>query len=107
MFRRLRRTTAGPAARQLDADRSQTIRMARPREFDEEVLRRALHLFWDRGYEGASRSDLVDGMGLTKSSLYRAFGSKEGLFRRALESDHLGFRHDALAEASCCGCATA
>jgi len=76
--------------------------MGRPREFDEdEVLDKALQVFWAKGYEGASLSDLLGAMGLTKSSLYKAFGSKEDLFRRTSERysrDYLAFRHEALAE---------
>jgi AcrR family transcriptional regulator len=74
----------------------------RPREFDEdEVLQAALRLFWEKGYEGTSLSDLMAATGLTKSSLYKAFGSKEGLFWRVIERyqrDFLDFRHEALAE---------
>ncbi|ANF57747.1 TetR/AcrR family transcriptional regulator [Halotalea alkalilenta] len=76
--------------------------MARPREFEEDqVLQAALQVFWDKGYEGTSLSDLLEAMGLTKSSLYKAFGSKEALFRRIVERyyrDFLGFRQEALAE---------
>jgi AcrR family transcriptional regulator len=76
--------------------------MARPREFDEdEVLRAALRLFWEKGYEGTSLDDLMTAMRLTKSSLYKAFGSKEALFWRVVERyqrDFLDFRHAALAE---------
>lgn len=76
--------------------------MARPREFDEdEVLQVALRLFWEKGYEGTSLSDLMEAMKLTKSSLYKAFGSKEALFWRVVERyqrDFLDFRHEALAE---------
>lgn len=76
--------------------------MGRPRKFDEEeVLEKALLVFWEKGYEGASLSDLLAAMSVTKSSLYKAFGSKEGLFSRVTERyhrDHLGFRLDALAQ---------
>jgi AcrR family transcriptional regulator len=76
--------------------------MARPREFDEdEVLAAALRVFWEKGYESAALSDLLEATGLTKSSLYKAFGSKEGLFWRVVERyqrDFLDFRHAALAE---------
>jgi AcrR family transcriptional regulator len=76
--------------------------MARPREFDEdEVLKAALRLFWEKGYEGTSLDDLMAAMRLTKSSLYKAFGSKEALFWRVVERyqrDFLDFRHAALAE---------
>ena len=80
--------------------------MARPREFDEdEVLDRAMHVFWAKGYEGTSMADLLSAMGLTNSSLYKAFGSKENLFRRTMERYHAGplaFRSLALAEQTPC-----
>lgn len=76
--------------------------MARLREFDEdEVLDKALFLFWEHGYEGTSLSDLLHAMGLTKSSLYQAFDSKEALFERVVQryhAHHLGFRYEALSE---------
>jgi AcrR family transcriptional regulator len=76
--------------------------MGRPRAFDEdEVLERALRLFWEQGYEGTSLKDLMAAMQLTKSSLYKAFGSKAALFQRVFsryEDRHVGFRFDALAE---------
>jgi AcrR family transcriptional regulator len=76
--------------------------MARPREFDEDyVLERALHVFWDEGYEAASLADLQEATGLTKSSLYKAFDSKLGLFRRVLDRytrNQLAFRMVALAQ---------
>ncbi len=75
--------------------------MARPRKFDEDaVLDRAMHLFWRRGYDGTSTAELLDAMGMTNSSLYKAFGSKADLFRRVSEryrDGPLAFRRVALA----------
>jgi AcrR family transcriptional regulator len=57
----------------------------RPREFNPEaVVSSAKLLFWRRGYEGSTLSDLEASTGLSRSSLYQAYGSKEGLFDEAL-----------------------
>lgn len=58
----------------------------RPRNFDRaQALRKAMDVFWSKGYDGASLTDLTAAMGINSPSLYGAFGSKEGLFREAVE----------------------
>jgi AcrR family transcriptional regulator len=58
----------------------------RPLSFDrEQALENAMHVFWERGYEAASISELTAAMGITPPSLYAAFGDKEKLFLEAIE----------------------
>ncbi len=55
--------------------------MARPQEFEtSEVLRNAMHVFWSKGYEATSLTDILEATGLSKSSLYATFGDKRELF---------------------------
>jgi TetR/AcrR family transcriptional repressor of nem operon len=61
--------------------------MARTKDFDEgEVLGKAIDIFWYKGYNGTSMQDLVDGLGISRSSLYDTYGDKHTLFVKALES---------------------
>lgn len=58
----------------------------RPLSFDRDTaLDKAMHVFWERGYEAASISDLTAAMGITPPSLYTAFGDKAQLFLEAIE----------------------
>ncbi|MNG97678.1 HTH-type transcriptional repressor ComR [compost metagenome] len=74
----------------------------RPREFDrEQALLKARDLFWRQGYEGTSMSDLVAELGIASARIYKAFGSKELLFREAIasyESHEGGFAERAFSE---------
>jgi TetR/AcrR family transcriptional regulator, copper-responsive repressor len=64
----------------------------RPLSFDRDAaLETAMHVFWERGYEAASISDLTSAMGITPPSLYTAFGDKEQLFLEAIERYALGY----------------
>lgn len=61
--------------------------MARTKDFDEaDVLTKAIRLFWQKGYNGTSMQDLVDALGISRSSLYDTFGDKRKLYLKALES---------------------
>lgn len=74
----------------------------RPREFcPDQALAAALGVFWSKGYEGASMAELTAAMGITKPSLYAAFGNKEQLFHKALdlyETEKLAYTREALAQ---------
>jgi AcrR family transcriptional regulator len=62
--------------------------MGRPRTFDRQAaIEQAMHLFWAHGYESTSLSQLKAGMGggISAPSFYAAFGSKEALFRVAVQ----------------------
>ncbi|MFF8428437.1 TetR/AcrR family transcriptional regulator [Streptomyces sp. NPDC016566] len=60
--------------------------MARTKEFDPDAaLQSALELFWRRGYEATSMSDLVEHLGIGRASLYATFGSKHELYLKAFD----------------------
>lgn len=66
--------------------------MARTKDFDErEVLKKAIFLFWDKGYNGTSMQELVEGLGISRSSLYDTFGDKHQLYLKALEAYQQGY----------------
>ncbi|UMZ14882.1 TetR/AcrR family transcriptional regulator [Pseudomonas sp. MPFS] len=58
----------------------------RPKEFDpDQIADAAMQVFWQHGYAATSIQDLVEGTGLSRSSLYNAFDSKHGLYMCALK----------------------
>lgn len=61
------------------------MKAGRKRSFDkEEVLEKAVRVFWENGYSGTSLADLTSALGINKPSMYAAFGNKEQLFAKAL-----------------------
>ncbi|QMV18583.1 TetR family transcriptional regulator [Granulicella sp. 5B5] len=65
--------------------------VGRPRAFNREhALEAAMRVFWKRGYEGASLTELTAAMGINRPSLYAAFGDKATLFREAVERYGVG-----------------
>ena len=73
--------------------------MGRAKQFDiDEALMKAVGLFWTRGYEATSVQDLVDHLGIGRSSLYATFGGKHALFIRALRRYDEEYRGKAVAE---------
>lgn len=74
----------------------------RPREFQlDEALDRAVEVFWRQGYEGTTLDDLTGAMGISRPSLYAAFGNKEQTFKRAVERYavvDMAYVEDALAQ---------
>ena len=61
--------------------------MGRPIEFDkDEVLEKAMHVFWQKSFESASLQDLIEAMDLSKSSFYQSFTSKQDLYLKCLDN---------------------
>lgn len=76
--------------------------MGRRREFDlDKAIDAALAVFWAKGFEGASYSDLTAATGVARPGLYAAFGNKQAMFLKALErydALFMGFFREALDE---------
>lgn len=69
----------------------------RPREFDQEkALSRAMDLFWRKGYEATSMSELVEHTGVCRQSLYNVFGDKKELFKKAIQHYRRQIQQDLL-----------
>ena len=72
--------------------------MARPREFDvDEALDAAMQVFWEKGYQGSSLSELLKAMKIARGSLYKAFKDKRSIYLLALERYEQKIVDDALA----------
>jgi Transcriptional regulator len=74
----------------------------RPRKFDPQLaVRQAMYVFWKNGYEGTTLDDLTEATGVSRPSLYAAFGNKEALFLKVLDhyrSDPASYVNRALAK---------
>jgi len=59
--------------------------VGRPRTFDrEEALNKAMLVFWEKGYEGTSMSEIIQAIGTKAPSIYAAFGNKDSIFKEAV-----------------------
>ena len=66
--------------------------MGRVLEFtDKEALGRAMHVFWEKGYENTSLKDLLEAMNILNGSFYHTFGSKKNVYLRALQMYEVDF----------------
>jgi AcrR family transcriptional regulator len=70
----------------------ESLNIPRPMSHDiaakERIMKAALGIFAERGYEGASIQDIVEGSRVTKPTLYYHFGSKEGLYQSLVDWAH-------------------
>src|SRR3984893_945505 len=84
------------------AKKTDNPKMGRPRGFDTTgALDAAMRVFWEKGYEGATLTDLTDAMRINRSSMWAAFGNKEELFKKAFErylATYQGYIREALAK---------
>src|ERR1700730_16510632 len=96
----------GPDVYQIDgmAKSTDNPKMGRRRECDTTAaLDAAMRVFWEKGYEGATLSNLTDAMRINRSSMWAAFGNKEELFKKAFDryvNTYQGFMREALAKPS-------
>jgi len=59
--------------------------VGRPRSFDrDEALKKAMYVFWEKGYEGTSMADLIQSIGMKAPSIYAAFGNKDAIFKEVV-----------------------
>ncbi len=78
-----------PAAEAAACCAAVTRKRGRPRAYDpDEVLEKALELFWMKGFAATSLDDLVEATGVNRPSLYAGFGDKESLYLKAMERYH-------------------
>lgn len=57
----------------------------RPRSFDkDEALKKAMYVFWEKGYEGTTMADLIEAIGMKAPSIYAAFGNKDAVFKEVV-----------------------
>ncbi len=59
----------------------------RPRSFDkDEALKKAMYVFWEKGYEGTTMADLIQSIGMKAPSIYAAFGNKDAIFKEVVQA---------------------
>jgi TetR/AcrR family transcriptional repressor of nem operon len=82
-------TAPAPISSPASSPAQATAKRGRPALFDRDrVIEQIADLFWARGYDGVSMSDITSATGLSKSSLYNSFGGKDALFEAALQRYH-------------------
>ena len=59
----------------------------RPRSFDkDDALKKAMYVFWEKGYEGTTMADIIQSIGMKAPSIYAAFGNKDAIFKEVVQS---------------------